>query len=273
MLTMISVENIRDGVLQLPLMDVSGGYIVRDIQGLDPVKATLTSSQLAQMDGAQPQNARREARNILMKLGLEPDYVSTSVAGLRSGLYDYFMPKSAVTVGFHFDGVLFGKTDAIVESMDNNMFSADPQVDISLICYDPDFYAPDPTVMTGLTVGDLTTRVVPYQGSSDTGVRFTLTFPDAATELRLYNTRPDNVINILTVMGTFLAGDILTIDTSPGHKQVTVTRAGLTFSVLYWMDHSSTWISLTRGDNLFRAYYDGPAISYSLEYTARHGGL
>jgi Siphovirus-type tail component, C-terminal domain len=273
MLTMVECENIQDGLLLLPLMDASGGYVVRDIHGLDPVKAILTSSQLAQMDGEQSQNKRRGSRNITMKLGLEPDYVTTSVAGLRANLYNFFMPMSLVTVRFYEDDVLFGQSDAVVETCENDRFSSDPQVDISLICYDPDFYAPAPTVISGSTVTDLTTRTITYPGTSDTGVKFTLTFPGSASEVRLYNTRPDNIVNTIDIIGSFLAGDILTVDTNPGSKAVTITRAGLTFSVLYWVDHTPKWISLTRGDNLFRAYYNGAAIPYTLEYTARHGGL
>src|SRR5450756_1275481 len=92
MLTMVEITNQRNGTLQLPLLDASAGYVVRDVEGLSPVKATLTSSSMAQEDGAQPQNATRTTRNILLKIGLEPDYVTNDVQSLRSDLYDYFMP-------------------------------------------------------------------------------------------------------------------------------------------------------------------------------------
>ncbi len=272
MLTMVTVQN-PGGTLLLPLMDSSGGYVVKDVQGLDPVKATLTSSTLAQVDGAQAQHARREPRNIIMKLGLEPDYAVTSVAGLRSNLYNYLMPKSPVTFALYSDDVLWGTTDAVVESMENNMFTADPQVDVSLICYDPDFYAPAPTVVDGSTVSTSDTQTIAYPGTSDTGIKFTLTFPGTADEIRLYNQRPDQVLDILRITGSFLANDVLTVDTNPGSKKITVTRAGLTFSVLYYLDPTSTWISLMKGNNLFRAYYSGSAIDFSLEYTAKYGGF
>jgi hypothetical protein len=50
MLTMVTVQN-PSGTLFLPLTDASQGYVVKDIQGLDPVKASLASSTMAQMDG------------------------------------------------------------------------------------------------------------------------------------------------------------------------------------------------------------------------------
>ena len=98
----------------LPLLDSSGGYSVKDIQGLDPGKASLVSTMLAQMDGGQLHNARRDPRNITMKLGIESDYLTNSVAGLRSGLYDFFMPKQSATLGFYFDDVLTALTTVTV---------------------------------------------------------------------------------------------------------------------------------------------------------------
>jgi Siphovirus-type tail component, C-terminal domain len=270
---MVTIQNAQSGTLILPLADFSGGFIVKDIQGLDPVKATLTSSALAEIDGAQFQHARREPRNITMKLGLEPDYVTTTVASLRSELYDYFMPKSAVTLGFYFDDVLYATTVGVVESMENNMFTADPQVDISLMCYDPDFYAPDPVVVNGTTVSDATTHEIDYEGTSDTGIVFTLTFPGTASELWLYNTRPDNVMNLFRVSGSFLANDIFQVNSNPGSKSVTINRGGTKFSVLYYLDAGADWPSLMRGPNLFRAYASGAGVPYTVVYTPRYGGL
>jgi Phage tail protein len=273
MLTMVTVDNIRSGMLLLPLMDASNGYVVREIQGLDPVKATLVSSKVAGVDGGQFHNSNREPRNILMKLGLEPDYVSNSVASLRSNLYRFLMPKSQITFALYADDALFGSTDAIVETCDNNMFSADPEVDVSLMCYDPDFHAPAPTVIQSNTVNGVTTQTISYPGTSDTGVIFRFTFPASASEVRLYNTRPDRITNVVDVQGSFLANDVLEINTNPLQKGVTVIRAGLEIPSLFYLDRSSTWISLAPGDNLFRAYYSGTPSPFTLEYTAKYGGF
>lgn len=273
MLTSVTVQNNRSGTLTLPLLDSSGGYSVKDIQGLDPGKAQLVSTQLATMDGGQLHNARREPRNITMKLGLEPDYVSTSVAGLRLALYDYFMPKSPVTLGFYFDEVLIGTILAVVESYEMNMFSADPEVDLSLICYDPDFYAPAPTTFSGNTVNTTVTSSINYPGNSDTGIIFTITFPSTATAIKLYNTRPDQLTQIVDILGSFSAGDQLVINTNQGSKAVTIIRSGLQIPGLAFLNPSQ-WIQLMRGTNLFRAFYaPGGSLPYTVQYTAKYGGF
>jgi hypothetical protein len=273
MLTLVTAQNSQSGTLQLPLQDSSDGYSVKDIQGLGPVKATLTSSQLAQMDGGQLHNARREPRNILMKIGLEPDYVSTTVPSLRAALYEFFMPKSRVTLGFSFDDVLTGVTDCVVESADTNMFTADPGFDISLISYDPDFLAPDPVVVNGNTTSGTGTTTIPYPGTSDAGIIFSVTLTAASTAIKLYNTRPDLKTQIIDILGTFLAGDQIVINTCPKSKGITIIRSGLNISALFYLQLGSEWISLMNGDNKFRAYYTGTSLPYTVQYTARYGGF
>jgi Siphovirus-type tail component, C-terminal domain len=273
MLTMVTAQNVRGDTLQLPLMDSSNGFVVKEIQGLDPVKASLTSSSLAQVDGEQFQNARRGTRNITMKLGLEPDYAVTTVADLRAELYRYFMTKSVITFGVYLDDILFATTAATVETCENDMFSADPQVDISLICYDPDLYDTDTIVVSGSTVADMTTQTITYDGTSDTGVIFAITFTRSVSGITLYNYRPDGVMQIFDVNGSFLTGDTLQVKSVPGRKELTLTRAGLEYSVLYYMNPISVWITLMEGDNIFRAYVTGAAIPFTVSYVPKYGGI
>lgn len=275
MLTQVDISNVRSETLQLFLLSSSSGYAVKEIDGLDPVNATLTTSSLAQVDGAQPQNASRGTRNITMKLGLEPDFLSTTVDSLRFGLYDYLMPKSNIAMKFYKDGVYFASASGQVESFENSMFSADPEVDISIICYDPDFYAPVAVELDSDTVSTTDTTTISYPGTSDTGVIFTLSIDRDLDDLTLYNTAPDTTIQQFHLEGTdaFVDGDILTINTIPGQKSVMLTRDSITSSVLYYVDDSAVWLTLQKGDNEFRAYAAGDPIPFTLIYTPLYGGL
>ncbi len=53
MLIKVEARTSSGALLILPLDDVSSGYVVEEIEGLDPVKATLVSSSFAQADGEQ----------------------------------------------------------------------------------------------------------------------------------------------------------------------------------------------------------------------------
>jgi len=275
MLTLVEVTNPLGSTLQLPLLDSSAGYVVEDIEGLDPVTATLTTSSLAQVDGATPQNAQRTTRNITMTLGLQPDFVTNSVQSLRSALYDYLITKANVKMGFYLDGSLFAITSGQVEDFQNTMFSADPAVDISIICYDPDFYAPSQTSQSGDTVSDTTTMDVVYPGTTETGVIFTLNVNATITGgLTVYNTAPDNSLQKMFIDGDYISGDVVTVNTIPLQKAVTLTRSGLQSSLLAELDPTATWISLKKGTNKFRSVVaGGGSIPYTVAFTPKFGAI
>lgn len=273
MLTQVNVSNPHGDTLSLQLLDASNGFVVKEVAGLDPVNATLTTSVMAQRDGAQAQNARRETRNVTMKLGLAPDYVVSTVDSLRQLLYGWFMPKLNIGLSFYKDGVLYAISSGRVESFENALFSADPEVDISIICYDPDLYAPAAVTTSLATVSTTDTHTFAYEGTTETGVIFTLTVDRTLTDFTLYNTAPDNTLQQFIVSGSFEAGDVITINSIAGQKSITLTRSGIDSSILYWVDTASDWITFQKGNNLFRAFADGAAIGYMLTYTPKYGGI
>lgn len=277
MLTLVSVTNARGDTLQLPLLDSSAGYVVSDLEGLDPVNATLTSSSVAQVDGATYQNAQRGTRNITMTLGFKPDFVTNTVQSLKSALYDYLLTKANINLGFYMDGALYAVTAGQVETFNNTLFSADPAVDISIICYDPDFYGPSVISASLDTVSDTSFTTVSYTGTTEAGVIFTLSIDrDDLTGFTIYNTTPDNTqqkMSVVNTDGPFSSGDVVTINTIPGSKAVTLLRSGIISSALPYLDPASSWISLQKGNNAFRCFAAGAEIPYTLAYTPKYGAL
>lgn len=275
MLTQVDVTNVRSDTLQLPLLSSANGYAVRDIQGLGPVSASITSSSIAQLDGAQFQNSRRDIRNITMKLGLIPNYVTNTVDSLRQQLYDYFMPESPVNLTYWKDGVIYALNSGYVEDFQNTMFTDNPEADISIVCLDPDFYAPASSSANLSTVSTTDTHEFSYPGNSDAGVIFTLNINRSLAAIDLYNTAPDNTVQHFSLAGaSFVSGDILTINSVPGQKSVTLKRGGISSSALSYNDPTAmNWITFQRGDNNFRAFCSGAAIPYTLTYTTKYGGL
>lgn len=274
MLTAVDITNPAGNTLQLLLQNPQNGYSIRDLTGLDPVNATLVTSTLAQLDGAQPQNARRDPRNITMKLGLKPDYSINTVQSLRSALLDYLMPELNVSLGFYLDGVLYATTKGQVETFENAMISADPEVDISIICYDPNLYSPTPITVSDHTQSDrLTTKSINYQGNIEAGFIFTLHVNRNLSSLTLKNTTPDSIDQNIDLTGAFISGDEIVINTIPGQKAITLTRAGVTTSILYYMTSVPIWPTLKKGINQIGAYASGTGINYDLLYTPKFGGI
>lgn len=276
MLEKVEVLTEQGVLLTLPLQDISQGFSVQNIDGLDPVKATIVSSTFGQMDGEQFQSARREKRNIILTLGYEPDYTSGTMQDLRKKLYAFFMPKSRVLLRFFQTGEPVVQIYGRVESFDSAKFSQEPTAVISIINFDPDFYNPTPVVLTGNTTASTIETTHSYPGSVETGILFRLMINRAnLTEFTIYHRPPDDTLRSLefSTATALQVGDVISISTIPGNKFVTLTRGGVDTSFLFGVSPQSNWISLFPGDNKLRIYAEGAGIPYQIEYTTKYGGL
>lgn len=273
MITAVEVRTAQGSLLTLSLEDVIDGLIVEDVGGLDPVKATIVTSSFAQMDGTQYHSVRRESRNITLKLGLEPDYVTTSVSDLRQRLYEYLMPKSEVFLRFYQTNGNPVEIFGMVETCEAPLFVKEPQMDVSIFCFDSDLIDPIPVVVPGNTVSTTTDSVITYPGTVETGIDFTLNINRALTQFTIYHRRPDGSLRTVDFSGNFVAGDVLKVRTIPGNKFVQLTRAGVVKDFLYAKSPQSDWTEFKKGDNRIRVYATGAAIPYTISYLRRYGGL
>lgn len=273
MLTQVQIRNGQGALLLLPLEnDVN--FVVTEIEGLDPVKATIVSSSVAGRDGEQYHSSKREARNIKISLEFLPDYVDYFDAeSLRERLYEYVMPKSPVRLIFSRTNKSDVQIDGWVESMDAPLFTPEPATVISIICTNPDFVDSDLVILEGMTTSDGTNSTINYAGSIETGIRFRI-FPDRdLSDFTIHHTPPTGVNQQLEFVGDLIAGDQLNINTITGEKGSYLTRGGLNSSTLYGVQPESKWIELLPGPNLFRVSADGAPIPYVVEYVKRFGGL
>lgn len=273
MLTKVEVRNNRGDLLSLPLEAVETGYPVQDIGGLGPVKATIVSSSFAQLDGVQYHSSRREARNLTFRLGFEPDYRTGSVQKLRKALYGFFMTKSAVDLTFFMLDEPDVNISGRVESCEPVLFTDEPAVDISIMCFDPDFYDPDPVIVTGTSTADTTETLLDYDGSVETGILFTLNVNRTEDAFTLYHRAPNGNVMTMDFAIPLLNADVVEVSTRQGAKSATLTRSGSTTSIMKSLSPQSGWIELTQGDNYFRVYATGAGIPYTVEYLNKYGGL
>lgn len=273
MLDIVEVRTSQGALLALPLANDTTGYIVEDIQGLDPVKATLVSSSFANLDGAQYHSSRREPRNLKIRLGMSPDYAKETVAILRDRLYGFFMPKSEVRLRFKTSSGRSYDISGRVEDFVSPLFTADPTVDITLICYNPDFTGSVPRQFDWGTTASQTELLVPYKGTVETGVVFTLLVNRSLAEFTIYHRPPDGTLRTLNFTSPLVANDILTISTVVGAKSVIRRRANVESSLLFAMSPQSNWLEFQPGDNYIRFYAEGAEIPFNIRYTDKYGGL
>jgi hypothetical protein len=273
MLTKIEVEDRQGHTLVLPLQDSTSGYTIKDIDGLDPVKSTIVFSSFAQLDGSQFQSSRLENRNIIIKIGIESYYGAATVREMRQALYAYFMPKTTVNIKVFIDGVEFAYIQGQVESCEAPLFSKDPEVVVSLLCFNPNFIGAENVIVTGNTVADATEQTIDYEGTVETGFMLELAVNRSLSAFTIYNRRPGGETWEFAFTAPLLTNDVVLINTLSRTKQAILTRAGNVSSVLYGVAPTSSWPNLWPGENFFRVLATGAAIPFSIDYIPKYGGL
>ena len=273
MLSKVEVRNEQGQLLTLPLQDYSQGYVIQEIEGLEPVKATLVSSSFANLDGEQYQSSRREKRNMIIKLDYKPDYVAQTVQNLRQKLYSFFMPKSNANFTFYSDDFPTVTIDGTIEDFNNPLFTDKPEAAITIQCFKPDFFEPTEISFPGNTTAGLTEVPLQYDGTVETGIKFQLQLNRSLSEFTIYHRAPDGIVRNLEFVAPMLSGDVIDISTVSGSKGATLTRGGSIGSILYGISPYSNWINLFPGQNKIRVYAEGAAIPFTIKYTNKYGGL
>lgn len=269
MINLIQATNNRGSTLDLPLDDASNGFVMGEVEGLGPVKANIVSSSFAGGDGEQYQSSRRDSRNIVLHIGLEPDWVTDTVSSLRRRLYSFFMTKSWVSLRLHDDDGLMVDVEGRVETCEPDIFTEDPAMVVSIICFDPDFIEPGNETFNGSTTATGTETLIDYDGTIETGIRFSMTVDRPLTEFTIYHRPPDGTLRQLVFEYALAVGDPLVISTVPGGKGAWIEQN----SVLYGITPQSNWLELQPGENYIRVYAEGLPIPFQIVYTNRYGGL
>lgn len=241
-------------------LDVHQPYVITNIDGLGPVPASVTMSQYAGQDNEVFQFAKTGKRNIVISIGYRPDYeANDSISKLRQDLYSALPTKSKVTLNLKDDTHKPVKIEGIVESHDPVIFSAEPTVQISIVCPESNF--------SGLTEISLTNynnqTVNPsFIGDANTGFIFELYVHRPITSVVFKNGIDTNI----DYRGPLAAGDILKISTVKGSKGIFVTRAltGLVESGLEQLYRGS--LSMTVGPATTAV---GPTVSGSSDMPYR----
>lgn len=273
----VEVMNSQGNLLTLTLEDISNGYIVKDIDGLDPVKATIVTSSFATIDGQQYQASSRETRNIIIQLGYAPNFSEDqTIRVLRSRLYQFFMSKSEVSLTFYMTDGLVVNIVGRVESCAAPLFSQEPQMDISIICFNPDFVDVNLIQMHNtFSTTDIAPQTIEVPGTIPTGLTsFSFTAAKTLSEFTIYHTTPSGVLRTMLVSAPLVLGDIVNMCTVRGQKSITVTHLGVTTSLLWAVSPQSAWVELEPGTNHFymNASSTNPSVIF-VDFNNRYGGL
>jgi hypothetical protein len=252
---------------------------LRAIDGLGPTKAEIASTPFATGRGVQYQGSTTGFRNIVLSLGLNPDWEEQTMSTLRQLLYRYFMTESWTKLRFFSDHLPIVDIEGYVESFEPNMFSQDPEMQVSIICPKPDFVQTDATIIQGLVDDGTIEQVFEYIGTIDTGyelrVEATLENASYSGDITITN-KAWGVDQIFAFEGVEIdVTKYLRVSSVKNSKRVSSVdvATGIFTNQLSKMTDESEWPVLKPGENTIKVAGSEPDQAWTLVYFNRFGGL
>lgn len=248
-------------------------YFVLDVVGLDPVKANITTTEYALEDGVYLQMSRLEERNIVLTLGMNPDYAERTVQYLREKLYQYFMPGVGLRLVFHDSSYVSREIRGVVEDLEFPIFTSDPMASISILCPDPHFSSVEILDQTYQSTPQNDWAGLNYNGTSPAGVVVELTPDTDITGIRFEIQNESGRVEALSYSPTIPSGTTLRIDTRRGQRSLLAVQGSNKHNMLHGVSGSSLWPMLHPGENLIRLYSVSTPQDYLMSYSVKFGGL
>lgn len=282
MITKIELYSPQPDAPVLPL----GGFMpsndpvhVFNVEGLGPVKAEISSTPFATGRGELYQGGSTGKRNIVLTLGLNPDWEEQTMSTLRQLLYRYFMPEEWCKLRFFTDYLPTVDIEGYVEGFEPNIFSKDPEIQVSIICPKPDFIEANATVLSGL-VDDGTTEIAyTYVGTVETGLELRIDSTPANTS---YN-GDLTITNVAYEIPQIFVAENVLINTTKYFKLSSVRNAkrvqnisaidGAPTNLLAKVTAESNWPVIKPGENVLTVAASEADQAWTLAYFNRFGGL
>lgn len=260
----LSVKNSYGEVLQLTQNDA---YSIKSVIGLDPPDAIINTTRNAGQDGSRYNSSYLDNRVITITLA-----VNYPAEANRIHLYKYFRSKLPVTL-YYSNGSRDVFINGYVQSMQVAYFDKKETVQITILCPDTlfsgqgcgyanmsnildEFEFPFSIAEEGIPFSDILAaqekNVINY-GDIETGVLITIEARGTVENPEIFNSETAAYMMIQTELED---GDLVTINTRPGQKSITLNRAGVITSLIGSLTEGSTWLQLLPGDNIFGAYAD-----------------
>ena len=252
-------------------------FRIQGIEGLGPVKADISTLSTPMDSGGVYLSSRDGMRNIVLTVGLFPDYQSGStVSSLRERLLAVMYPKRLVELQFYKDDGECYKISGHVETHEPTLFDPNPMVQVSIICEDPYFDRVGETQTIVPVMEDGTnTFIINYDGFVDVGFVFEFNVTSVTTmDLWILQKLPRTLSNSFGINSfRFQAGDTVRLSSVKGDRYAKYVRSSATYSILGYLTGNLTQVKLTNGANAFTLTKSGVIHNALVKYTKRYGSL
>lgn len=279
MIKSVTVINHLNQSMDIVLGDPdSSGFLIYDITGIGPPKATINTTQNASGDGNTYNSAKVGERNIVIMM----KFVGDDIESVRQKTYKYFPLKKEITFIVETDNRRCS-IHGHVESNEPVIFSQEEYTQISIICPSPYFedvgeYSEVTTIFYGVeplfefpffndsltvplmvidNINQSEQRLITYQGDADVGVVIQLKALGPVKNVNLYNTGTREVMKLdsaklIAMTGSgIIVGDEIVLTTLRENKTIYLLRNGVYINILNCLDRFTEWFTLVKGDNIF----------------------
>lgn len=272
MIHSITATNPQGESLKMELARPEGsGLIIRKVDGLGPVKATVNLTSVVGLDVSTVNSTSLDPRNIVFDIEL---MAQPTIEVTRRLSYNFFQLRKLVKLEVVTDTITF-TTEGIVESNEPDIFSQNESVAISIICGNPyligaQWISEDFSSVIaqfefewenglGLNELELSTRstsnarIFENIGDPDVGVVFKLKFTGPVTSPRIVKMIGGDALKIDSAKlstiagGGIVAGDEIHLSTIVGDRYARLYRTGATINILGAIDPTSNWLQLSKG--------------------------
>jgi predicted phage tail component-like protein len=260
-----SVQNEYNEILELTH---NSAYVVESIDGLFPPDGVINLSRNATEDGSVFNSAYIDNRQMIVTMA-----INQPVEENRQELYKFLKVKHKVRLFFSNENRDV-YIDGYVQNMQIGFFDVKQVAQITVICPDPLFKSVDENMTPFSYVVDLfefpfsieiedgvvqsipfseirreATKSVINHGDFETGFQLEINTSGAVVDPIVSDSE---TLEYFGLVYSFQEGDLIRIDTRSGHKSVTLTRSGVTTSLIGYIKPGSTWMQLRPGDNVIR---------------------
>ena len=261
-------------------------YGIQDILGLDPPDAVINTTHNAGFDGSIFNSSYMTARVITITLAINGPAESH-----RINLYRYFKSKMPVRL-YYRNATRDVYIDGYTRTVSIQFFAKKQVAQIVVECPRPAFNQATPAIQEMANIqsrfefpfsiaepgipfseilGETETDII-NDGDLETGAAIKLTAQGEVGTPQIFNTLTGESMIFDLDLET---GDEINIDTRQGQKKATLTREGVTSSIIGKMRYGSDWFVLTPGDNIFTitAASGGEFLLATFTVTAQFEGV
>lgn len=262
----------------------AGPFLLSDISGIDPPPGIINTSAAALMDGARYNSSKLDTRAINIAFAIQGPAAANRVTV-------YSVIRSAQKIRMIYRGQYRDVyIDGYVQDVNITMMANKQICTVQILCPEPYFLGAseevdlltqvekrfrfpfhsteDPQIVLGVLTNELGITIE-NAGDLQCGMVIELYAAAAVEDPKIFNYITREYFGLIYAMQ---AADLITIDTRPGKKSVTLTRAGVTTNIINFVEQGSTWLQLEPAGSTF-VYEVGEGSATNLTVTFRHTDL